>query len=267
MKLVIADLDGTLVHKQFVSKETLKTIKKLKEQGVLFTIATGRHMVATKELAEKLEVDLPVICGNGAIIYDFKNDEIMHQEILSDEILNTIIERCFEDNLDFLMYTTKYVVATKQAANKIHQKIGMFDTHIVKKEQLKDYIKIGVFKILVIDEHVDKLKTLKQYLSKSKEISMVQSQPFFLDIGHHLSNKGRTITKLADLLNVDMKDVLAIGDQENDITMIETAGLGIAMGNGHLELKRVADDITDTFSNEGFTQAIKKHILKKHEKS
>ncbi|AUD63844.1 hypothetical protein BK010_09675 [Tenericutes bacterium MO-XQ] len=262
MKLVIADLDGTLVHKQFVSKDTLKTIKKLKEKGVLFTIATGRHMVATKELAEKLEVYLPVICGNGAIIYDFKNDEIIHQEILSDNILHRIIDRCFEDNLDFLMYTTKYVVATEQAANKIHQKIGMFDTHIVEKEQLKDYIKTGVFKILVIDERIQMLKTLKHDLSDSKEISMVQSQPFFLDIGHHLSDKGRTVLKLAHLLGVDIKDVLAIGDQENDITMIETAGLGIAMGNSHIELKKVADEITDTYQNEGFTKAIKKHILK-----
>jgi len=261
MKLVIADLDGTLVHKQFVSKETLKTIKKLKEQGILFTIATGRHMVATKELAENLEVDLPVICGNGAIIYDFKSNQIMHQEIISDDILHRIMDRCFDDHLDFLMYTTKHVVATQQAANKIHEKIGVFDTHIVDKGELKDYIKTGVFKILVIDEGIDKLKTLKTYLSIFKEISMVQSRPFFLDIGHHLSNKGRTVKKLADILNVEIKDVLAIGDQENDITMIETAGLGIAMGNGHLELKRAADDITDTYENEGFTKAMKKHIL------
>lgn len=262
MKLVIADLDGTLVHKQYVSNQTLRTIKKLREQGIMFTIATGRHMVATKELVERLEVDLPVICGNGAIIYDFKNNEIIHQEVLPEGILHRIIDRCFEEDLDFLMYTTKDVVATKQAAIKIHEKIGVFDTHIVQKSELKDYIKTGVFKILVIDDTIEKIKTLKQFLLDTKGISMVQSRPFFLDIGHHLSHKGRTVLKLSDLLGVDINDVLAIGDQENDITMIKTAGLGISMGNGHVDLKKVADDITDTYDNEGFTKAMKKHVLK-----
>lgn len=262
MKLVIADLDGTLVHKQYVSNETLRTIKKLREQGIMFTIATGRHMVATKELVERLEVDLPVICGNGAIIYDFKNNEIIHQEVLPESILHRIIDRCFEEDLDFLMYTTKDVVATKQAAIKIHEKIGVFDTHIVEKSELKDYIKTGVFKILVIDDTIEKIKTLKQFLLDAKGISMVQSRPFFLDIGHHLSHKGRTVLKLSDLLHVDIQDVLAIGDQENDITMIKIAGLGISMGNGHVDLKKVADDITDTYDNEGFTKAMKKHVLK-----
>jgi hydroxymethylpyrimidine pyrophosphatase-like HAD family hydrolase len=83
-----------------------------------------------------------------------------------------------------------------------------------------------------------------------------------LDIGNHQTNKGNTIKKLADLLDVDIKEVLAIGDQENDIEMIKTAGLGIAMGNGHKNLKRVADDVTDTYEQDGFTKAIKKHIFK-----
>ena len=263
MKLIIADLDGTIVEKKQVSDQTRETLKKLKEQGYLFTIATGRHMVATKALAETLEVDLPVICGNGAIIYDFKKDEIMSKEVLDPKTVHQIMDLCFEQNISFLMYTTKYVVSTKEAKDKIHAQIGYFDTHVVKKDQLKEYIDIGVFKILAIDDNHQKLMDIKQKLSVLSDISMVQSRPIFLDIGHHQTNKGRTILKLANLLNIDIKDVLAIGDQENDIEMIKTAGLGIAMGNGHKNLKSVADDITDTYDQDGFTKAIEKHIFKK----
>ena len=263
MKLVVADLDGTLVHKKVVSDASIKTIKQLKEQGFLFTIATGRHMDATREIAQLLEVDLPVICGNGAIIYDFDQDQILHQELLSDDILNQIIDLCFKNQLNFLMYTTKHVVTTKQAATMIHEKIGKFDIHIIEENEIKNYFQIGVFKILVIDEDIEKLRKLKNQLSSYQDISMVQSQPFFLDIGHRLSNKGRAISKLVDILNIDIKDVLAIGDQENDIDMIKTAGIGVAMGDSHLELKRVADDITETYQNDGFTQAINKHVFKK----
>jgi Cof subfamily protein (haloacid dehalogenase superfamily) len=262
MKLIIADLDGTLVEKKQVSDQTKKTLKKLKEQGYLFTIATGRHMVATKELAEILEIDLPVICGNGAIIYDYKKDEIINQEVLDPKTVESIMDLCFDHKVSFLMYTTKYVVATEEAKDKIHAQIGYFDTHVVKKEQLKDYIDIGVFKILAIDEHHEKLMHIKKELSYLNDIHMVQSRPIFLDIGHKDTNKGNTIKHLAKLLDVNIEDVLAIGDQENDITMIQTAGIGVAMGNGHIELKRVADEITDTYEQDGFTKAIEKHIFK-----
>jgi len=263
MKLIIADLDGTLVEKKQVSDQTKETLKRLKEQGYLFTIATGRHMVATKELAKILEVDLPVICGNGAIIYDYKKDAIIRKEVLDPRTVEQIMDLCFLHQVSFLMYTTKYVVATEEAKDKIHAQIGYFDTHVVKKDQLKDYIDIGVFKILAIDEQHEKLMHIKKELSHLNDIYMVQSRPIFLDIGNHQTNKGNTIKKLADLLDVDIKDVLAIGDQENDIEMIKAAGLGIAMGNGHIELKKVADDVTDTYEHDGFTKAIVKHIFNK----
>ncbi|AUD65900.1 hypothetical protein BK011_09465 [Tenericutes bacterium MZ-XQ] len=263
MRLIIADLDGTLVEKKQVSKATLNTIKKLKEQGYLFTIATGRHMVATKALAETLEVDLPVICGNGAIIYDYKKDEIIRKEVLDPRTVEQIMDLCFFHQVSFLMYTTKYVVSTLEAKEKIHAQIGYFDTHVVNQEQLKDYIDIGVFKILAIDDKHEKLMQIKKELKHQEDISIVQSRPIFLDIGHKDTNKGNTIKHLVKLLDVNIEDVLAIGDQENDIQMIQTAGMGIAMGNGHIELKKVADDVTDTYEHDGFTKAIVKHIFNK----
>ena len=263
MRLVIADLDGTLVEKKQVSKASLNTIKKLKEQGYLFTIATGRHMVATKELANLLEVELPVICGNGAIIYDFKKDEIIEKEVLDPKTVDHIMNLCFKQQVSFLMYTTKHVVSTLEAKEKIHAQIGYFDTHVVNQDQLNDYIDIGVFKILAIDDNHEKLMQIKKELKHQEDISMVQSRPIFLDIGHKNTNKGNTIRHLAKLLDVNIEDVLAIGDQENDIQMIQTAGIGIAMGNGHIELKKVADDVTDTYEHDGFTKAIVKHIFNK----
>ena len=261
MKLIIADLDGTLVNKTYVTRKTLKTLKTLKEKGYLFTIATGRHMVATKELVKTLNVDLPVICGNGAIIYDFKKDEIIKKELIDSNTVEYIVDLCIEKQIDFLMYTTKDVTGTKQAKDKIHAEIGYFDTHVVKKEDLKKYIRIGVFKILAIDKNPKKLIELKEALSQQKEIAMVQSKPIFLDINFKHTNKGKSIQYLSKYLNVDIKDVFAIGDQENDITMIKSAHLGVAMGNAHEKLKEVADQITLSYEEDGFTYAINRWIL------
>ena len=97
--------------------------------------------------------------------------------------------------------------------------------------------------------------------------SIVYNQPTFLDIGHVLSTKGRALSLLAKHLCISLKDVIAIGDQENDISMIEAAGIGIAMGDGQEMLKKKADYITSPFHENGFTKAINDLLLAKKQRN
>jgi Cof subfamily protein (haloacid dehalogenase superfamily) len=263
MKMIIADLDGTLVLKKQVTQKTIETIKKIKEEGHLFTIATGRHMNATREMVRLFDVHLPVICGNGSIIYDFNQEKIIFQQTILDETVLSIMTLCDLYGVDFLLYTTKDIVATKKAADKLMSRIGSFDVKLVERSELESFITLGVIKVLVIDERVDVIESLKKALNPKKDIHYVQSQTAFLDIGHVLSTKGRALKILAEQLQMNMKNVIAIGDQENDISMIETAGFGISMGDGDEALKKSADYITQSFHDEGFFEAMKNLVLKK----
>lgn len=261
MKLIIADLDGTLVHNQTITEQTKTTIKLLKEKGYKFTIATGRHMHATKDIAKMLDVDYPIICTNGGFIYDFKNDLVIHQQIIDESIVLNIMETCNQKKMDYLLYTTKDIIATQKSYQKLQDRIGAFDAVKVPLEALKDYLHLGVVKILIIDEDHQNIQSIKTYLDHIQDVHYVQSQPAFLDIGHHLSSKGYALNKLTEYLNIELSEVFAIGDQENDISMIEVAGIGVAMGNGQEALKKCADFVTTDHANEGFTHAVNQFIF------
>ena len=267
MKMIIADLDGTLVSKKEVTNETKETIHALKQSGHLFTIATGRHMDATKDMVDLFDVHLPVICGNGSIIYDFDAQKIIHKQTILDKTVLDIMSLCDIYNVDFLMYTTKDIVTTHEGYHKLSSKIGDFKVKVVNRKMLGDFIHLGVIKILVIDERDDVIEDMKKRLDIYKDLHYVQSQPTFLDIGHVLSTKGRALSLLAKHLCISLKDVIAIGDQENDISMIEAAGIGIAMGDGQEMLKKKADYITSPFHENGFTKAINDLLLAKKQRN
>ena len=263
MKLIVADLDGTLLHKKNISSQTIDTINKLKDQGYLFTLATGRHMQATKPFIEQLNIDLPVICTNGAFIYDYQQQHIIHQETIPMNIVESTLQLLNQYNLDYLIYTTSHIVSTQRSKEKLEQRIGQVNSKVITHETLKEEIEQGVLKILVIDERDDMIHHIKKMLNQESSLNMVQSQKAFLDIGFYKASKGRALTILAKYLAIDLSDILAIGDQENDISMIEVSGVGVAMGQGDEVLKSKANFITKSFNDEGFTYAINELILSK----
>ncbi len=262
MKLIVADLDGTLVLKQLTTEKTKETIKTIKQKGFLFTVATGRHYHAAQSFIEMFDVDLPVICSNGAFIYDFKKKEILHQQLIEERVVSRIMKACDEVGVDFLVYTTQAIYATDRAKQKLMARIGDVRVQVKDRYELDHVTSEGVVKVLVIEDEDIKRMTLKKKLDSEPTVKYVQSQPSFLDIGHKLSEKGNALAILAKHLGIEQHEILAIGDQENDISMIKYAGIGVAMGDGEPTLLEVADFITTSFDDEGFSHAIETLIFK-----
>lgn len=263
MKLIIADLDGTLISKQQMSDSTKQTIQKLIDQGYLFTLATGRHKDATRRVANELMVDLPVICTNGAFIYDFKREKVIHQDIIDTKSVQKVLEILNEQMSSYLLYTTQSIVSNQSAKDKLALRIGSFESLVVKDESLKDYLPLGLLKILIIEPDEIKFKQLREKLSSLDSVYVLSSQASFIDVGNKVANKGRALEILSVHLNIPLEEVFAIGDQENDITMIQKAGIGVSMGDGEEALKKTADFITKPFKEDGFTYAINKFIFNK----
>lgn len=260
MKLIVADLDGTLIHKGF-SKETLNTVKKLQDQGFIFTIATGRHISTAKDYVKELNVKYPAIYSNGAYIYDMENNKVIYQALIDESTALQTIKICNSHHMDFIIYTIDHIYATQKAKDKMISRIGNYDVDVVSDEELKIHLKKGIIKILVIDDDIEQINKLRKELNHIKEIYPIQSQKHFLDIGHHLANKGNALSILAKYLNVSLKDTMAIGDQENDIKMIQVAGVGVAMGDGSSLLKDEADYVTKSFVDNGFSYAVEQFVL------
>jgi Cof subfamily protein (haloacid dehalogenase superfamily) len=263
MKLIVADLDGTLIHRSKFSDKTLETIIELQHSEHLFTLATGRHLNATREIAKKLNIKYPVICSNGAIIYDFKEEKFLFQKTIESDTAIEVIRLCESLALDYLVYTTTIIYAgTPRAYKNFTARVGTFNVKELEHQDFDELKTQGVTKILVIENQQALLDQLKNKLSKYIKLSYVQSQPTFLDIGHKDANKGNALNILASYLKVSREECVAIGDQENDMSMIEFAGIGIAMGSGKTELKEMADFVTKPFEEDGFTYAMNQLIFK-----
>lgn len=262
MKMIIADLDGTLVYKKEMSDKTKQTILRLQNEGYVFTLATGRHKDAVKSMAKTLNIKWPIICTNGAMIYDFNQQKVLHQDVIEPTVANQVLTLLNQQQTDYLLYTTQVIVSNQSAKALLESRIGTFESVVVESEQIEPYLKQGLLKILIIEPNEHKFNTLRTTLSRIDDVYVLSSQASFIDVGNKIASKGRALNILCEHLGIPLTEVLSIGDQENDLSMVQIAGIGVAMGDGETTLKENASYVTKPFKEDGFTHAINTFIFK-----
>lgn len=288
-KLMAIDLDGTLLNSYGeVSKETKEALLKAKNQGTEIVLASGRPISSTESLALELGVDNYLISGNGAAVYDIKNQEIIYDRFLSKEQVLKIAKLCEENSFFYNVYTEDEVIASslnynilfyhKENVKKIEEK----RTHINLVENIAEYIehcgKDKFLKITVCDESqfifnsiMKKLKAINgidvlevAYMSRKKIKSGTEDvdiQYYYTEITNENVNKWSAIEYLLNKLQIDRNEVIAIGDNVNDKEMIENANLGVVMGNSNPQMKEIANVIVADNNSEGVKEAIEKYVL------
>ena len=288
-KLMAIDLDGTLLNSfGEVSEETKKALKKAKEQGTEIVLASGRPISSTESLAIELGVDNYLISGNGAAVYDIKNQKILYDRFLTKEQVLNIAKMCEENSFFYNVYTEDEVIASSLNYNVLFyhkeniKKIEEKRTHINVVQNIAEYIeqsgKEKFLKITVCDESqfifnsimkrlkaIDGIDVLEvAYMSKKKIKSGTEDidiQYYYTEITNENVNKLTAIEFLLEKLNIAKEDVIAIGDNVNDKEMIEEAGLGVVMGNSNPKMKEIADKIVADNNSEGVLEAINKYVL------
>ncbi len=289
-KLMAIDLDGTLLNSLGeVSEETRLALKKAKEQGTEIVLASGRPISSTESLAIELGVDNFLISGNGAAVYDIKNQKILYDRFLSKEQVLNIAKMCEENSFFYNVYTEDEVIASSLNYNVLFyhkenvKKIEERRTHINVVQNIAEYIeqsgKEKFLKITVCDESqfifnsimkrlkaIDGIDVLEvAYMSKKKIKSGTEDidiQYYYTEITNENVNKWTAIEFLLDKLNIAKEEVITIGDNVNDKEMIEEAGLGVVMGNSNPKMKEIADKIVADNNSEGVLEAINKYVLK-----
>lgn len=289
-KFVAIDLDGTLLNSYGeVTKDTKKALLKAKSQGVEIVLSSGRPISSTESLAKEIGVDNYLISGNGAAVYDIKNQKLIMDRFLSKEQVLNIAKLCEENSFFYNVYTEDEVIANSLNYNVLFyhkenlKKIEEKRTHINVVQNIAKYIeesgKDKFLKITVCDESqfifnsimkrlklidgIDVLET--EYMSRKKIKSGTEDvsiQYFYTEVTNQNVNKWSAIEFLIDKLNINREEVVAIGDNMNDIEMIQNAGLGIVMGNSNPKMKEIADEIVSDNNSEGVLEAFNKFILR-----
>lgn len=289
-KLVAVDLDGTLLNSYGeVTEYTKEVIKKVQQKGLKFIIASGRPMDSIKSISKDIGADKYFIAGNGAIIYDTQKQKIIYEKYIPKQKVLEIAKICEENNIFYNIYTEKNVITQYLKYNVLYyfkenlKKEPDKKTNIMVVNNMYDFIKnseeMKCIKITICDESKIIFNSIIKKIKKIKDIEVldvlhmsrklikqgtedVAIEYFFTEITSSEVDKINAIKNLIKILGIDIKEVIAIGDNINDKKMIEEAGLGICMGQASEKIKEVSKIVTEDNNNDGVAKALEEVIAK-----
>lgn len=271
IKLLCMDMDGTLLNsKGEISKRNIEAIKKAHEKGVKVTICTGRIFTSARYYADLIGIKVPIIATNGSYIREKDRDEIIYKSVLGKRKCKEIL-RVLRNYGIYPHYNTSNIVFTEKIIyssqsytnmNKTLPKNRQIDIQIVEDwEEIFDKYEQEILKCICIDKDREKIIAAKKELLKNEELTVVSSSMDNFEVMSKGVSKGRAVEVLAGFYNIKQDEIMCIGDNENDISMISYAGMGVAMGNGEEFVMKAANYVTDTNDEDGVAKAIEKLIL------
>lgn len=264
-KLICTDMDGTLMGKGFeISEENIKALKEAMEKGIKVALVTGRPYNVMKYFTSILGDDIYVISTNGTY---FNLPGYEYKKALSKDALEKIYTIGEKYNLNRHFKGCRRIIANNEigeehpyrlvnSKNKEEDRIEIIEN--ASCEILLERAEDEILKCILFSEDSESLKKAKSELKKQGDLEVVSSGKINFEVMSKGTSKGIAVKKFCEILGIDSKEVICIGDNENDISMIEFAGLGIAMGNAIDEVKSKADFVTDTNVNDGVAKALRK---------
>lgn len=270
IKLIVLDLDGTtLKNKWKIHEDNLKIIKKVNEEkpDVKVVIATGRGPKATINHAKTLNIDQTskhIICYNGGNIINLEEGKqnVLYQNALSKEQVEKVFEIAKKHNLSFWGYGVDNESAY---LNKHSLKVWIVEKfnklEIIKVKEGKE---IGpLYKILLFYKNKHNFEQALHDLEQHKDLELSSSSFNVIEVNPIGVNKSNAVQFLCEKWKITSDQVLACGDGMNDYKLIKWAKYGIAMENGHENLKIVAHDVTTKNTKGGVAAAIEKYVFPK----
>ncbi|MDR1971205.1 MAG: Cof-type HAD-IIB family hydrolase [Treponema sp.] len=268
IRMLVLDLDDTLLRSDLsISFRTRNVIKKAVAQGLVVVLASGRIPAALDQFSKILGMHKRpgyLICSNGTIIQESNTGKIIWEIQLDTETALAVYDlataegfpvQIYEDDIMYVSKTNEYTRYDQKLTGLKQVVAGDFHA-IVKK---------GCNKLLIPGDPMllQPLEILiRTYLGG--DITLFTSKPYFLEILPRETDKGTALAKVADILGIEQRAVMAIGDSMNDEAMIRWAGVGVAMANGDERIKKIADLVTDRTNDEdGVADFIEQRILGK----
>lgn len=264
IRLVAIDLDDTLLrHDLTISDKTLDIITKIKDKGILVTVATGRMPLSAHRFLEQLDIRIPVIACHGAIIRHNVSGEILYRKVIESSLVADVVKRILADGLHCQIYIRDEIyTADLQKWEKYCKRVSSFQPIEADLLEVIAQEKEGAEKVLVIGEDELVCSKYEEYKPIYQDlIHITTSKPSFLEMSNKEVNKGAAVAFLAEKYRISREEVFAIGDGLNDLEMITYAGIGVAMGNGHPDLQEAACYVTGTNDEDGVAEALSKFVL------
>ena len=260
-KMLVSDIDGTILgSSNKITQRVKNAIAKASEKGLKIVIATGRMHSATTHITQELALSTPVISYQGAIIRD---NQKLYQCIYIDTALAfEIINKLREYGEHINVYTENDLYVEK-VSERLLNYVEVRHIGYKKVDKFEDIRNKKILKIITITNTPEKNNLIKEEMNKKYGdiLNVVKSTDIYCEFVNKYADKSYALKYLADFWNIPVEEVIAVGDQENDISMIKTAGFGVAMANGCEKIKAVADYICPSVDDDGVAQLIEEYML------
>jgi Cof subfamily protein (haloacid dehalogenase superfamily) len=261
-QLLVLDIDGTLLDdRNQITHKTLDALKAMKEAGFIVTLATGRLYHDAFYFARKLGLFSPMILLHGALIQSYEG-KIIVEKNLPPGVVSKLVRIAREKNISFQAFRTDCLLIEKRTVwNDLYLKYSPSKPEIVCVPDLLQDGRNKITQFAFLGENSEILQ-LKELVEKQlgNTASIACSHPNLLEIVAPDVSKGSALKELAAIMNISLSQTIAIGDNYNDREMIQTAGLGVAMGNAPEEVKAVADFITGDNNHDGIAYFVSQFL-------
>jgi Cof subfamily protein (haloacid dehalogenase superfamily) len=263
-RLLAIDLDGTLLtpppHKH-ITLRTYTALRQAVDAGMIIVIATGQTLSVLQNVCAKLPLNAPQIIENGAIIADIHSSAISHEQLIPPELILPALSALHTLGLFRAYHTLNQVYVDKdtpRARNWYRPPVPP----VIEIEDAASLYPLSCIKVAGIGEEgtLRKKRRELEHIFDGK-LYIAQSSFDIVELLHPHVSKGNALSVIAKDLHIKPEEIVAFGDNHNDIGMLQLAGLGVAMGNAHEEVKVAADYVTLSNAEDGVAVVIEDLVL------
>jgi Cof subfamily protein (haloacid dehalogenase superfamily) len=266
IKLIAIDLDGTLLNdKKQITEDNINAINAASKQGVSVVLCTGRPITGIKRYLAQLELNNPneyAITYNGALAQTLTGETLIKhtlsfEDYLAAEAFSHEVGVHFHVDGKNHIYTANQNISTYTVGESFLVEMGLRYRAV---DEMNPELEMP--KVMFIDDPAVLGAARDRIFERfADDFSVVQSEPYFVELMPKNVSKGNAVSELANRLGLELDQVMAIGDQGNDLSMIKAAGTGVAMANAIDEVKANAQFITANNNDSGVARAIEKFVL------
>lgn len=266
-KLLVLDVDGTLLNdEREISKRTLAALLKVQQMGVRIVLASGRPTYGLMPLAKTLELGNYggfVLSYNGCQIIKAQNGEILFERRINPEMLPYLEKKARKNGFAIFTYHDDTLITDSPDNEYIKNEALLNNLKIIREDEFSTAIDFAPCKCMLVSDKEKALIGLEQHWEKrlAGTLDAFRSEPYFLEVVPCGVNKANTLGALLEHLGVTREEVTAVGDGVCDVTMLQLAGMGVAMGHSQDSVKVCADYVTASNEEDGVALAVEKLIL------
>ena len=265
-KMIILDIDGTLTNsKKEITPKTLGALLDVQERGVIVALASGRPTYGMKGVSDVLQLERfggYILSFNGARIMNVKTKEVVYQQKFPLEYIHPLYEYAVEHDMGFVTYEQDKVVTGTRIDEYMELEAKINHMNLTVVNNFPEYVNFDVNKCL-FTANTEVAPQLEKELEEryGGALSIYRSEPFFIESMPPGVDKAASLSHLFEIVGMEKEDAVACGDGFNDRSMIEYAGVGVAMANAQERVKEVADYVTVHSNDEdGLVEVIDKYF-------